>query len=539
MKRPQQTDLATVPHPAGADPLHHRIEWFVGLLLTGLAVILAYHMLQPTVAKGSLLAGDDAIHSALSIEAAHLLRDNGRFFDWSYMYGLGAPIFIFRPPGFHVIVQLLHAATLRTIPLETVHKFGYVLALMLYPTAVFYFLRKFHFRPLVAGLGALLALAPISTWGHTIDAYYDLGLAKQAFAIMLFPFVFGKFHGIVAHRDKRWPGAFLFGLMFLNHPYMGMSFCMLGAVYLLIEALADWHWRNLCRLTTIFLGMIVTGLLLIAFWMVPFYTSPEIHPTENYSSTRRHGFAVRVETVAATTEHLLKGSLFDHAPTSRDRFGGDTIWAWRDTSANPRWPVLSWFAILGAAGCMFRFRSRKNIFLLSAWLASLIIFMGPDDIPLLRLVPFQSQFQYSHFVFAPELFTICLAAVGLAMLVGIVWKPVSLGLKRLRCDGIEVTAAFILVAMACTAPFIVNVQKERHAHIRPKSRNRQFEAGLNGQTAWSLKNPANVSFQQATAFIQERLSRFERFYGSPTNIHAGKEIFHFTLAPSYMSRGNL
>jgi hypothetical protein len=508
------------------------------VLLCG-SVVAIYASLAPSLQHGQLAAGDDSIHSALSLDSYRIRTERGHLFDWSYLYGMGAPIYIFRPPGFYLTVQVLDAISFGHFAIQDVHKFGYLLGLALFPCAVFYLLRKFRFPWLVCGIGAVLAIAPVSTWGHTIDAYYDLGLAKQVFAILLFPFTLGKFHGIMARKERLLPGALLFGLMFLSHPYMGLSFLMVTPIYVLFELLSRLEWRHWLQVVGKSAAVVGGGLLLISFWMLPFYSSDEIHPTKDYSSTSRHSFTVITDTASEIVHHYLRGSLFDQAKDPKHIFGKESAWKWRDTRAVPRWPILSYMSLVGALAMLLGCRYRRNVFFLTAWFASLVIFMGPDDIPLLRFIPFQSQFQYIHFVPIPELFVVCLASFGIYVCIAAAWLPTDWLLGKIKAMDWQRAIVFALVAVVIGTAFLQNVCKERYTHGQKKTRNRTFEVNPNGQTEWSIRAGSNKQLMQATDYLCDTLDPFERFYGSPTAVLSGVEIFNFTLAPAYMRRTDL
>lgn len=538
--------MSRSPHPPAT--ALRLVELLLARLMLAFSMLFVFRLLMPVLEHGMLMAGDDAIHSAYSLESVRLLKEHGRLFDWSYLYGLGEPIYIFRPPGFYLVVALLHALGGGHLAVLTAHKLAYVLALALYPAAIYYLLRKFQFRPLVRGVGALLAFGAISTFGHTLDAYFNLGLAKQAYAILLFPVCLGKLHGIVTNRERVLPGALAFGLMFLNHPYMGWAFCLIGGVYGLVECLAqpDWRWwRHVALRCVATLG---GGLAVVAFWLVPFYASEEIQLTSDYSSNRREGFAVVVDTAAGTLRHYVRGSLFDRSPTASpaDVFGGESAWAWRPNAGYGRWPVLSWASAFGAVALLARRRRRREVFFVSAWVLAMMAFMGPDDMPWLLHIPFQGQFQFVHFIPIPELFTICLAAYGLSQLAVGAWTLVDRGVgalaRRSRSDSrweLVRPALFAVVTLGCVLPFCVNVLQERWAYSADKLRNRVFEVGPRAQTAWSLNQELNRGFASCTDFLQARLGRYERFYGSPTKVQAGAEIFHFSVAPGYLQRTDI
>lgn len=508
-------------------------------LMLALAVVFGYATIAASLDRGALAAGDDAIHSALTIESGKVLAERGRFFDWSYLYGLGSPMFIFRPPGFYAVVHLLHLGSGGLIPLMEAHKLAFAIGFMLYPLAVFYLLRKFRFSPLTCGFGALLALAPVSTFGHTLDAYYDLGMAKQLFAILLFPFALGKLHGIVTRGERLFPGMLLFGLVFINHPYLAWSLTLVGGIYLLVHALSEprpARWLPAAAKTG---AVIVAGTLLSAFWLVPLYRSGEIQPVESFSSAFRSDFDVRTETAATLTRQYLDGSLLDRTAQPGEVVGKGSVWAWRDNSAGKRWPVLSWCSLLGLAVLLARRPGREAAFFAAGWIASVLIFLGPDDIPLLRLIPFQDQFQYVHFVAILELFAVCLAAVGAAAVVDFAWRPVQVRLAKMEAGGGRQSAAFALliaVGALCVAPALA----ERYEYGRSRIRNRRFEVQPSGQTAWSLQQAkANQELQKALAFAGRQLTPFGRVYARAADIHRGVDIFHFTLAPAYFDHGNL
>ncbi len=505
----------------------------VSILMAAVSVLFAFYILTPFLEEGYSPAGDDCVHISYSAALREIVTERGKLFGWSYLYGAGAPIFIFRPPGFYLAAVALDLGTGGWLDLVTAHKLVYVLALALYPLAVYYLLSKFGFPSLVAGIGSLLALAPVSTWGHTLDAYFDLGLAKQALALLLFPFLLGKLHGIMRRRDSIFPGALLFGLVFLNHPYMGLSATWCAGLYLLLHLVAFPFLQTLRALWRA-LAVFAVGVLLIGFWIVPFYSSPEVHPTTAYLSQSRHGFSVMTDTAVGTIRHLLDGSLFD-APAP-EPFGAGSVWAWRDNSRFGRPPALTYAALLGLAFLLAGFRSFRNLYFFCGFVFALLIFMGPDDLPVLRLVPFQEQFQYIHWIPVPELFTVSAAAVGLyslpALLSGLVCHRLASGRELFG------KIVFWGGLAAILALFLAPVGKDRREWAGLKVRTRDFSTREGIQTPKSLRSPVNRDFQACLDEIA-RSPAFARFYASPTSLQAGQEIFFFTVAPALAGRGNV
>jgi len=506
-----------------------RLRYPIAVLMVAAAVIFSLYILSPILDPGYSAGGDDPVHISYDLELKKILEEEGKVFGWSYLYGTGAPIFIFRPPGFYLASVLLHEGSLGMIPLETGHKAVYLLALALFPVAVFYLMRRFDFPPLACAGAALFSLGPVSTWGHTIDAYFDLGLAKQALALLFVPFTLGKAHGVMRRGDAVFTGSVLFGITFLNHPYMAMSVAWLIGLYLVLH-LFSFSLRETVRAAARAAVMMAVGLLLISFWLVPFYSSPEIHPTTGYLSQSRHGFSVMTDTAAGVLDHFFDGSLFDSP--NPEPFGAGSVWAWRDNSGTGRWPALTWACLVGLVFLLLGFRYFGNLFFLCGFVFSLLVFMGPDDLPVLRSIPFQEQFQYIHWIPVPELFCVCSAGFGL-------YSLAALGAAGARAlaggRGRWPSAVFWVSGAVLVGVFAGPVWKDRLEWGGRKVRTRDFETRGGVQTPFSLRSPPNLEFQRCLDLLGGT-APFSRFYASPTSIRSGQEIFYFTVAPALSGR---
>jgi len=515
-----------------------KVESLVARAMLGISVLIAFGLLHPSFQHGSLMGGDDPIHVAYDIALDRSIQETGRVFGWSYIYGLGSPLFAYRPPGFYLAVQALHLLSLRSVELLTAHKIIYMLSIVLYPVAIFYFLRVFKFRPLIAGIGALLALTPISSWGHTFDAYYDLGLAKQLIAILLFPVALAKLHQLVHGRARLLTCALVFAAVFLNHPYLAWSFVVVAIIYLGIDLFADLNWRRWGIAVAKVAAMIVFGSGLIGFWLVPFFSNEEIHPVHSITSYVIPGIDVMSGSAKEITSHYVSGSLFDKSQSRATRFGGESVWSWRDNSGRSRFPLLTVFSLIGVVFLAMRFREQKAMFLLAGWLSSLLIFMGPDDVTLIQWIPFSVDFQYIHYIAILEFFVICLSAIGIAALI-IALRPLLQKLiSAYRFKEPEWLATLVTVVIVCV-PLFLNVYNERYQHTEAKLRTKQFEVDRDGQTAWSLRNTKNAGIHGWTSHIAESIGPFDRFFAEADDIWRGQEIYHFSQAPAYIQRSNV
>ena len=288
---------------APIDPAGARSVWLkqrtIGYILVAITSVFAAVLCAPILQAGYNDAGDDPVHVAYEHELEDILQERGRLHGWSYLYGVGAPIFLFRPPGFYTVVVLLHRILFPWLPLFQVHNLTYLLAFALYPPAVYFMARRFELDPLPSGIAAAFSITAISPWGHTLDAYFGLGLAKQALAILMFPVGLGLLFPLVF----RGRGVFLFpwvlAFLFFNHPYMAYELVLAGGVLLLLRAA-----RPVMALAAggrlALAGAVSAGM--VAVYVIPMFSSPEIARTTPFSSTWRHGFEVVCSTTVRTVD---------------------------------------------------------------------------------------------------------------------------------------------------------------------------------------------------------------------------------------------
>ncbi len=513
-------------------------EALLARVLLGVAILYVYALLMPTLSRGMLTAGDDAIHAAYTIESANLLKEEGALLGWTDLYGLGEPLYLVRPPGFYWTVLGLRALGFGSLSLMAAQKLAYLLALMLYPAAVYYLLGKFRCPPLVRGMGALLSLAGISTFGHTLDAYYSLGLAKQVFAALALPVALGKLQGILHDRERLWPGALLVAVMLLNHPYLAWMFGLLAGVVAVAGAMLQAptmvaRGREMVRRLGVTVAMLGLGMALGAFWLLPYAASPEIRSCYSMRASRDRDFDKQSETLPVTLRAWADGSLLDRSVSARGVFGGSSPWAWRDNSGRGRWPVLTVFSLVGAVLLLARRRADARLLLVVGGVFSGVIFLGSDDVPLLRLIPLERDFQYAHAIVIVELFAIALAAVGLEALGRLIAERVPargpLALPAVRLG---------LLVLLC-APFVGNVLVERWTIGRERAVLRPYEFGMQGQAGWSQRVPGHDRVQEWTMHLQKELGPRERMMADAPDIWKGNDIFLYTLVPASIARGNV
>ncbi|MBN2283469.1 MAG: hypothetical protein JXO48_06225 [Deltaproteobacteria bacterium] len=264
----------------------------------------------------------------------------------------------------------------------------------------------------------MLSILPISLWGHTIDAYQYLGIHKQLVAIFFFPLAAGALWSLLKDGKRGFLFALAFAVMFLSHPYIAYCFVFLVPCMLIALATGEVHW-NWKRGVGRSVLWSLPAFLFVCTWLIPFMSSPEIQVIDPYLS-RRTTFDVIGCTTAETFRQFFLGGLLD---TTRwaGPFGGTqwipgNEWGWIDNSRFLRVPLLTVLTIGGWIISFLRPKQAHRSFLSLAFLVSMVLFIGPDDFPILDAIPFAKKFQNIHAIFMVEWAAVMLGGLALGWL---------------------------------------------------------------------------------------------------------------------------
>ncbi len=389
-----------------------KIQRILCLLLLFGIIIWAFSIHHGTFNPGYLNAGDDHIHVAFSNELKKIWGEEGRVLGWSKLYATGAPIFMMRPPGFYIITNIIHFFTGLTI--EESLKVAVAFGFCLFPLSIF-----ICGRLLGLGFGAslfagLLSPLSISLWGHSIDAYQYLGIHKQLFAILIFPIAVGSLWRLMKNGDCGLLFAVSFPFMFVTHPYIAYTFVLISPfmIIALITQESDWDWQkgiSQCMLWSI------PALFFLSFWLLPFMFSPETQVIDPYLTLRK-AFDVVVCTTSETLRQFFLGGIFD---TTRfaGPFGGITWvkgneFGWLSNSTWFRFPVITLFSFIGLLIVIIKSKSSIRGFLSLCFFFAMVLFIGPDDFPVLDIIPFAKKFQNIHAIFLLEWVVIMLGGIA-------------------------------------------------------------------------------------------------------------------------------
>ena len=401
--------------------LFSAVGWFFSLHFTVLA-------------SGYLDAGDDHVHVAYANETRKIWAEEGRFLGWSRLYGMGAPIFLLRPPGFYSIANVIRAIT--CVSMEQALKICVILGFCLFPLAVYTGARMMEMSVPSSTAAGLMSVLGISMWGHTVDAYQYLGVHKQLFAIFVFPMAMGALWQALCRQRYGLLLALLFSAMFLTHPYIAYCFAM-AAGCLVISLPAHKDWSEVVKGVGYTFLWAVPAILITSIWLVPFVTSPEMQVIDPYLS-RRYYFEVTGCTTAETLRQYFLGGILDTTfyagPFGGTEWVSGSEWGWRNNGAWPRFPLLTLFSFIGLCMAVFRPENLKRRFLALVFLLSFILLAGPDDFFIIDWIPFAKKFQNIHAIFMFEWAAFLLGAMAITDLSGQIsrmhrrkWRAAFLG----------------------------------------------------------------------------------------------------------------
>ena len=402
--------------------INKKVKRLFGVILLFSVVGWAFYIHLPTFKNGYLNAGDDHIHVAYSNELKKIWQEEGKSFGWSRLYGVGAPIFLLRPPGFYVVTNILHFLT--GLSIEHALKIVVLLGFCLFPLSVFIGGRLLGLGFSASIFAGMLSPLPISLWGHTIDAYQYLGVHKQLLAILIFPPTVGALWRLLKGGRCGLLFAVLFPVMFLTHPYIAYCFALLvpGILLVLVTIEPSWDWKKGISRTALWT---IPAVLSLSIWLIPFLTSQEIQVIDPYLS-RRADFDVVGCTTAETLRQFILGGILDTTKYA-GTYGGSkwalgNEWGWLDNSDLFRIPILTVLTIIGWLVVLIRPKSAARGFLGITFLLSFILFIGPDDFPWQDWIPNAKKFQNIHAIFLLDWVSIMLGGLAGHWLFKQVWR---------------------------------------------------------------------------------------------------------------------
>ncbi|MDX9702893.1 MAG: hypothetical protein RBU23_07600 [Candidatus Auribacterota bacterium] len=413
-----------------------------GTAIAFIATACAFALSCRVLAGRFIQAGDSFWHYANEI---HLLRSllQGCGMFACFDKGMGLPMGTLYQPLLYVIVVL----TRMLCPFASLfmwHNIYVCLLFSVYPLSVYFMVRSFRFDRLTAGLASLLSLLPVSGWGHTLDSYFWVGLHTQLIGAVGFPLALGAMHRLTWSK-RQWRYlmtlAISLALVVAGHAVIGVLLMYTIGLYLIIFAI----WRGFATWTYHLKKYAVAAglaLMLIGFWLIPFIQFNALYKFIPETQRSFSPLAVSL-TVKQTVETFLYGELLDtNHPNSPLFGGGEEGFRWSMNQSFTRWRLFTIYTFIGFIILMFRARRFREVFWLFIFIWGFILFVGSDDLPWLRFLPYNSNFQPIRAVFLIELASAVLSAIAL--------RKTTLFIMRISPAKIRTAARIVSVVLLMT-----------------------------------------------------------------------------------------
>jgi hypothetical protein len=427
--------------------------------IAGVAILIGHReLLAPVMDNG----GDQAshLHAQYSLVQALYAGDN-LFGPLSLDFGL--PMLRFYQSLLYLTNVFLHGLT--GVDLRLVHNLVVALCFALSPFSYCYFLRKLGLRRFAAGLGSLVAIISVGSFGNSFEAYHGIGIATQAMGALFFPLFMGQLVGLL-HGENRWSSAALaFAAAFLSHAMMAVYSVLAGALYFLTTPT---RLRPVAARLALFA---VFGAALVAFWALPFVTHTTEHRPVPDSITRGEAKRWWFNSVG---EHemvrlVASGRLLDDPPVVRSEQTDPLDKLMEKVSmgvtVRTRFPVVTLLVGLGLLVALAGFRRPHCRFLAAGFAFSLLLFTGPDDFPLLRSVPLMGLVQSFRCTYLVEFFAFGLVGLGLEAVLRAAWAFVVFRRRLLRrVLGIALAAGIACGVGACAAEILLLARLNTRVH---------------------------------------------------------------------------
>ncbi|NOZ86684.1 MAG: hypothetical protein GXP49_10515 [Deltaproteobacteria bacterium] len=441
--------------------LSRLVKWIrndPGASLAWLASLVVLVTTAPLFGVTMNRAGDDLYHLANEIQVAMAIkRGQNPFGPLDIIFG--TPILKFYQPLFYLITGSLHA--LFGFNIVFLHNALTVLAFAASPLALHWSYRQIGLSSLASGLAALLTLASVAAFGNSYEAYFQAGIVTQSLGAVFFPLFIGAFAQLL--KGKRGPvsTSALFGLAFVSHAIMAVYAVLSGALMFLV---GDFRLR---RLFWKLASFSILCFVLVAFWLVPFIQHQERHrPVPDLVA--RNGTTIWFTGLSPSQldQQLFSGRLLDDAKVLHSGHQGPAD-ALTDRlnimgTLTLRMPFVTILVLLGFFLALLHLHDFAHRFLVSGFVFSLIMLLGPDDVGWLYWIPFADRIQVFRAVYLVEFFAFGLAGAGL--------KIVFDGLRRFFQDhefltGKKKKVFFSAAAVSGLAFLFYQVGKLVYVHV--------------------------------------------------------------------------
>ncbi len=451
-----------------------------------------------------LSAGDAFWHYSNEIHMVKSISEGTGVFG-CFQKGMGSPLGNFYQPFFYMLVTGIYFLCLKSLSVFFIHNFLVCLFFSIFPLSVYYLARSFRFTHIKSGVITMFSIVPISGWGHTLDAYFWIGLYTQLIGACMFPIVMGALHRLVwSGRKKRdfWVFVVSFSCLLMGHAVFAMLLVYCLGLYMLFFLI----WRGWNSFIGLAKKVFVAGILvflIVSFWLVPFL---EFNHKYKFVPESERSFSRLA--VSVTAEELVKvfftGELLDNTNPESPLFGGGREgFRWSMNESFRRFYVFTFFVCLGMIFIIFRGRKFRDLYFLLLFFWGGCLFLGKDDVNWLSLLPYSRSFQPIRAIFIMELAGAVIAGdVFVRIFKAIINKKISKFIKY-SCITVMIVSCFLLLTERYrVARIMVKTQlNSRHkelmdvySKIKIDDRSRIFSGRSTGLKNTSLRSMSDCYF---------------------------------------------
>jgi hypothetical protein len=431
----------------GAADGFEEIQDYIGLSLLFTAVFFLLYTISPIIANpGYINGGDNFVHTAEIYYMDRLFTEDGSIFGWYHIFNTGHPLFYFYQSLFHIIVVVLHKAT--ALELLIAEKVVLTAVISFYPIGLFYFLNRVGYSKLISGIASLFVITSNAAWGNNITTYLFSGAITGAMGMLFFPLVLALFYD--SFMKNRGITALLVALVLsmLAHYLVDYMLWIVLNVFLVLMLVR-------CDFKLILFSIKKYAIVILAFILLAsFHVIPMLNAVLGQSvidvlvrNGWYEGWYQNSFTIPETVNHYLKGHIFD-IPTPEMR-----KYNWYDNSKKERWPLLTFFSLVGFVYCVLKPAEKQNSFFSIGLLLSILLYSGDDDAIFLKVLPFQNHLWYIRTILVFEFFVVILAAIGVYQLSRFFVHLLTLRGKKRGLDGRRAFLLTVVVFVLCIGVF--------------------------------------------------------------------------------------
>ena len=386
----------------------------LGKIFLLISIGLAFLFTHSIIGSQYIQSGDSFWHYSNEF---HLIKsiENGKGIFTCLYKGLGLPLSAFYQPLLYIIVAGVYFCSAKMLSVFFIHNLIVCLLFSLFPLSIYYFARSFRFSIFVSGLASLFSLVPISGWGHTIDAYFWIGLHTQLLGALFLPVVLGSIHRLTwsKHISRNLITAVLSAAaLLMGHAVYAVLAGYAGLIYLALF-LFQYGLRRTKNLLKPLLLITVCAGIIVSFWLVPFFKFNSEYKFIPESERSFSPLAVSL-TVKDTLEALFSGTLLDTNNLDSPLFGGgEEGFRWSLNDQFHRFKLFTVLTLLGFIISLFMKKKFRYLFICFLMAGGLFLFCGKDDFPILHFLPFARNFQPIRAIFLIELSAMLLSATAI------------------------------------------------------------------------------------------------------------------------------